>query len=58
MNVTALIVFVIFLGIIFFVGLLSGKGGGKTEEEYYTGGRSFGALPTAISAVGRYAIIC
>lgn len=50
MNVTALIVFVIFLGIIFFVGLLSGKGGGKTEEEYYTGGRSFGALPTAISA--------
>ena len=48
MNLTV-IVLVIYLTIVFGIGLYTGRGGVKNEEGYYLGDRSFGALPTAIS---------
>lgn len=48
MNLT-LIVLIIYLIIVFAIGLYTGRDGVKDEEGYYLGDRSFGALPTAIS---------
>lgn len=43
------IVLIIYLIIIFGIGLYNGRAGVKNEEDYYLGDRSFGPLPTAIS---------
>ncbi len=45
----AIIVLIIYLTIVFGIGLYNGRAGAKNEEDYYLGDRSFGALPTAIS---------
>lgn len=46
---TTVIVLIIYLIIVFGIGLYTGRDGAKNEEDYYLGDRSFGPLPTAIS---------
>lgn len=45
----SVIVLIIYLAVIFGIGLYNGRAGVKNEEDYYLGDRSFGPLPTAIS---------
>lgn len=48
MTVTT-ITLVIYLAIVFVIGLYNGRGKSQNEEDYYLGERQFGPLPTAIS---------
>ncbi len=50
MNFGIIAVILLYLAGVFVMGIVQGKGGGKSEKSYFTGNRTFGAWPTAISA--------
>ncbi|WP_462423972.1 sodium/proline symporter [Cloacibacillus porcorum] len=50
MKIGSIIVLVLYLVAVFAMGIFKGRGGGSSEESYFTGNKTFGAWPTAISA--------
>jgi len=50
MNFTTITVVIIYLVVVFVVGIKAGKGGNESESAYFTGNKGFGPWATAISA--------
>lgn len=50
MNITSAIVMILYISVVFIVGILSGRGGDKSQDSYFTGDKSFGPVASAISA--------